>query len=81
MVTGENMLFVNSGFVRSVVGYKQEEVSLGRFRPRRALADVPTRLQSEYLLKFLYDHIAKGQDFQCRVKWEDGDVICWDNRR
>lgn len=36
--------------------------------------------ESDYLLRFLYDHIAKGQDFQCRVKWEEGDVLLWDNR-
>lgn len=39
-VTGEKALFVNEGFTRSIVGFKQEE--------------------SEFLLKFLFDHIAKG---------------------
>ncbi|RAQ99404.1 alpha-ketoglutarate-dependent taurine dioxygenase [Stemphylium lycopersici] len=36
--------------------------------------------ESEYLLNFLYDHIAKGQDFQARVKWAPGTVVVWDNR-
>lgn len=36
--------------------------------------------ESEYLLNFLYDHIAKGQDFQVRVKWAPGTVVVWDNR-
>ncbi|KAF2097812.1 TauD-domain-containing protein [Rhizodiscina lignyota] len=36
--------------------------------------------ESEYLLKFLFDHIAKGQDFQVRVKWAPGTVVVWDNR-
>jgi sulfonate dioxygenase len=36
--------------------------------------------ESEYLLNFLYDHVAKGQDFQARVKWEPGTVVVWDNR-
>ncbi|KAI9700796.1 MAG: hypothetical protein M1836_002165 [Candelina mexicana] len=36
--------------------------------------------ESEYLLKFLYDHMAFGQDFQVRVKWEPGTVVVWDNR-
>ncbi|KIW07577.1 uncharacterized protein PV09_01532 [Verruconis gallopava] len=36
--------------------------------------------ESDYLLNFLYDHIAKGQDFQARVKWEPGTVVVWDNR-
>jgi len=36
--------------------------------------------ESDYLLKFLYDHIALGADFQARMKWEKGTVIVWDNR-
>jgi sulfonate dioxygenase len=36
--------------------------------------------ESESLLNFLYDHVAKGQDFQARVKWEPGTVVVWDNR-
>ncbi|CAF9911700.1 MAG: hypothetical protein ALECFALPRED_007625 [Alectoria fallacina] len=36
--------------------------------------------ESEYLLKFLYDHIALGQDFQTRVKWAPRTVVVWDNR-
>ncbi|KAF1948402.1 TauD-domain-containing protein [Byssothecium circinans] len=36
--------------------------------------------ESDFLLKFLYDHIAKGQDFQARVKWAAGTVVVWDNR-
>ncbi|KAK5131126.1 hypothetical protein LTR08_001274 [Meristemomyces frigidus] len=36
--------------------------------------------ESDYLLKFLYDHIALGADLQARVKWEKGTVVVWDNR-
>ncbi|KAL6710865.1 hypothetical protein ACN47E_007922 [Coniothyrium glycines] len=36
--------------------------------------------ESDFLLNFLYDHIAKGQDFQARVKWAPGTVVVWDNR-
>ncbi|KAM0802955.1 alpha-ketoglutarate-dependent taurine dioxygenase [Usnea florida] len=36
--------------------------------------------ESDFLLKFLYDHIALGQDFQARVKWTPRTVIVWDNR-
>lgn len=36
--------------------------------------------ESDYLLNFLYDHIAKGQDFQARVSWKAGTVVVWDNR-
>ena len=34
--------------------------------------------ESDYLLKFLYDHIALGQDFQVRVKWAPRTVVVWD---
>ncbi|KAH0612680.1 uncharacterized protein H6S33_009060 [Morchella sextelata] len=36
--------------------------------------------ESDALLKFLYDHIAYGLDFQIRVKWEPKTVVVWDNR-
>lgn len=36
--------------------------------------------ESECLLKFLYDHIAKGADFQMRASYEPGTVVLWDNR-
>ncbi|PTU17601.1 hypothetical protein P175DRAFT_0496315 [Aspergillus ochraceoroseus IBT 24754] len=36
--------------------------------------------ESDYLLKFLYDHIALSQDLQARVRWLPGTVVVWDNR-
>ncbi|KAK7518525.1 uncharacterized protein IWZ02DRAFT_489369 [Phyllosticta citriasiana] len=36
--------------------------------------------ESDYLLKFLFNHIAMGADFQVRLKWEKGSVVVWDNR-
>lgn len=59
-VTKEKALYVNQGFTRRIVGFKQEE--------------------SDALLKFLYDHIAKGADFHIRARYEPGTVVVWDNR-
>lgn len=59
-VTGEKALYVNQGFTKHIVGFKQEE--------------------SEYLLKFLFDHLAKGADFHIRATYKPGTVVVWDNR-
>jgi sulfonate dioxygenase len=34
--------------------------------------------ESDYLLKFLFDHIALSQDVQTRIKWAPGTVVVWD---
>ncbi|KAL7272640.1 hypothetical protein RUND412_004541 [Rhizina undulata] len=36
--------------------------------------------ESDAILNFLYDYIAKAKEFHARVRWEDGTVIVWDNR-
>lgn len=36
--------------------------------------------ESDFLLNFLYQHIASSADLQARVKWESGTVVVWDNR-
>ncbi|RAO73370.1 uncharacterized protein BHQ10_009382 [Talaromyces amestolkiae] len=36
--------------------------------------------ESEYLLRFLFDHVNRGQDFCCRVRYEPGTVVVWDQR-
>ncbi|KAF8463035.1 alpha-ketoglutarate catabolism dioxygenase [Gautieria morchelliformis] len=59
-VTGEKALFVNRGFTRRIVGFKDEE--------------------SDLLLQFLFNHIAKGADFQARATYKPGTVVVWDNR-
>ena len=36
--------------------------------------------ESKALLAMLFDHIAHGLEFQCRVRWEPQTVTMWDNR-
>lgn len=36
--------------------------------------------ESDFLLKFLLQHIASSQDFQVRVNWQPGTVAIFDNR-
>ncbi|KAF7370976.1 Alpha-ketoglutarate-dependent sulfonate dioxygenase [Mycena sanguinolenta] len=36
--------------------------------------------ESDLLLNFLYDHIAKAGDHQARIKWEPMSMALWDNR-
>ncbi len=36
--------------------------------------------ESQALLAMLFDHIARGVDFQIRVRWEPNTVTIWDNR-
>ncbi|KAJ1568396.1 hypothetical protein HK405_002393 [Cladochytrium tenue] len=39
-----------------------------------------SREESDHLLKFLNDHIARGVEFQVRWKWSENSVALWDNR-
>ena len=36
--------------------------------------------ESDALLKFLFDHVAYGVEFQVRMRWEPHSVAIWDNR-
>lgn len=36
--------------------------------------------ETEWLLRYLTDHISKGHDFQIRVQWRPGTVTLFDNR-
>lgn len=38
------------------------------------------KLEGEAILRMLYEHVALGVDFHCRVRWEPNTVVFWDNR-
>ncbi|KAI7852453.1 hypothetical protein BDC45DRAFT_485281 [Circinella umbellata] len=39
-----------------------------------------TKRESDAVLRFLFNHIETGHDFQVRFKWEEDSVAVWDNR-
>ncbi|KAI8890206.1 TauD-domain-containing protein [Backusella circina FSU 941] len=39
-----------------------------------------SKRESDLILKFLFEHIAGGVDFQVRFKWQENSVAVWDNR-
>lgn len=39
------------------------------------------REESDALLRFLCRRISAAQAFQCRVRWQPGTLVIWDNRR
>lgn len=36
--------------------------------------------ESHSLLQMLYDHVAYSANIQCRISWQPGTVVFWDNR-
>ena len=36
--------------------------------------------ESAAILAMLYDHIARRPDLHCRIRWQPGTVVMWDNR-
>ena len=38
------------------------------------------RREGAALLQLLYDHVAYSANIQCRVSWQPGTVVFWDNR-
>jgi taurine dioxygenase len=38
------------------------------------------RKESDALLEFLWSHVERGLEFQCRVRWTPGTLVFWDNR-
>ncbi|KAI0791767.1 alpha-ketoglutarate catabolism dioxygenase [Abortiporus biennis] len=62
--------------VHPVTGEKALYVNKGFTRRIVGLKDE----ESDLILHFLFDHIAKGVDFQIRATYEPGTVVVWDNR-
>jgi taurine dioxygenase len=38
------------------------------------------RRESDALLEFLWSHVERRLEFQCRVRWEPNTLVFWDNR-
>lgn len=39
-----------------------------------------SKRESDLILKYLFEHIAGGVDFQVRFNWQENSVAVWDNR-
>ncbi|GJN76048.1 hypothetical protein PLICBS_010159 [Purpureocillium lilacinum] len=78
--TGEKALFVNplGKFYSTLVTYSFSYINAGRIVTREIIGMKAE--ESDAILKFLFDHLAYGADFQARIKWEDRTVVIWDNR-
>jgi sulfonate dioxygenase len=77
-VTGEKALYVNP----------QCKFTFDTYQGALGLTGKVTRYivgfkkeESDYLLKFLYDHMALSQDIQTRVKWAPKTLVVWDVSR
>ncbi len=82
-VTGEKAIFVNPGCRCPIIASVSAESSTKANRNHTLVVREIVGLkkeESDALLKFLYDHLALGADFQARIKWEAGTVVVWDNR-
>ena len=78
-ITGEKSIFVNPQCMPLFPSSYLELQSLTKTAVTRYIIGYKKE-ESDALLKFLYDHIAYGADFQARVKWHEKTVIVWDNR-
>jgi sulfonate dioxygenase len=75
-ITGEKALFVNPQCEYFKEKYVESK-KVANLLVTRYIVGLKKE-ESDVLLKFLYDHISFGQDFQARVKWEEKAVIVWD---
>ncbi|KAF9522316.1 hypothetical protein CPB83DRAFT_918383 [Crepidotus variabilis] len=62
--------------VHPVTGWKSVYVNPGF---SRYIRDVP-KVESDFVLNFLYRQISENPDFQVRFRWETNSVAFWDNR-
>lgn len=75
-VTGEKSIFVNQQCEFKHGGRTSYYLDAD-FQVTRHIVGLKKE-ESDYLLKFLFDHIAQGADFHARVKWTEKAVVAWD---
>ncbi|KAF3801397.1 putative alpha-ketoglutarate-dependent sulfonate dioxygenase [Colletotrichum gloeosporioides] len=76
--TGQKALFINPGFTKKIIGLRDEESDALLkllFKVRHQSSTHGSNTDQEQ-----NQHITLGQDFQVRIKWEEGTVALWDNR-
>lgn len=74
--TGEKALYINPQCENSD-GNSSTELNSDQAAVTRYIVGYKKE-ESDNLLKFLYDHIAYGADFQARFKWAKRTIVVWD---
>ncbi|POM70546.1 Hypothetical protein PHPALM_12992 [Phytophthora palmivora] len=67
-VTKRKALFVNAGFTKRIKNLSAAESADTQYRA------------VDTVLRFLFKHVAEGQEFQVRYHWTKDAVAIWDNR-
>ena len=74
--TGEKAIFVNQG-CKFLSPQNRRKTNAHKLKVTRSIVGLKKE-ESEALLNFLFLHIARGVDYQARVRWAPGTVVVWD---
>lgn len=81
-VTGRKALFVNSGFTKRIKQLSVTESGASvAYCFTRIMVVLLTAIDClDTILRFLFNHVVAGHEFQVRYHWTKNAVAIWDNR-